>query len=197
LPVSQAGTACALVLLFVSSESPTPAFILPVPWGALAGFYHGGLMETMAGEATRRIDEFSQQNLANLAWSYAKLAHLDERLMAAVAGALRPALHGAQHAALCGAVLCCAVLCCEASRRTVMATVAPPHGALFPFGFWRLGCLRPHYQNHLVARPQSVHRSSCHEDGRVLDSGSASIYRACPCVPSLPLLAACCVQARP
>lgn len=33
-------------------ESPTPP---------TAGFYHGGLMQTMAGEATRRISEFSQQ----------------------------------------------------------------------------------------------------------------------------------------
>ncbi|KAL4855247.1 RAP domain-containing protein [Chlorella vulgaris] len=48
--------------------------------------YDGKLMEAMAAEATRSINNFSQQNLANLAWAFSKLAHFDEPLMAAIAG---------------------------------------------------------------------------------------------------------------
>ncbi|KAI3429562.1 hypothetical protein D9Q98_005650 [Chlorella vulgaris] len=48
--------------------------------------YDGKLMEAMAAEATRSINNFSQQNLANLAWAFSKLAHCDEPLMAAVGG---------------------------------------------------------------------------------------------------------------
>lgn len=38
----------------------------------------------------------SQQNLSNLAWAYAKLAHLDEELLGAVAGALAERLLGSR-----------------------------------------------------------------------------------------------------
>lgn len=39
----------------------------------------------MAAEALKTIESFSQQNLANLAWAYGKLAHFQAALMGAIA----------------------------------------------------------------------------------------------------------------
>lgn len=49
------------------------------------GYYYAPLLERMAEEATTQIGEFSQQNLANLAWAYGKLSYYSYELMAAVA----------------------------------------------------------------------------------------------------------------
>lgn len=41
-------------------------------------------MITFGGEAERRIEEFSQQNLANLTWAFGKLSHCAPSLLDAV-----------------------------------------------------------------------------------------------------------------
>ena len=41
-------------------------------------------MITFGGEAERRIEEFSQQNLANLTWAFGKLSHRAPSLLDAV-----------------------------------------------------------------------------------------------------------------
>ena len=43
--------------------------------GLGAGFYNEGLMVRFAQEAEGRMEEFSQQNLANMAWAFGKLTH--------------------------------------------------------------------------------------------------------------------------
>ena len=50
-----------------------------------AGHYDAPLLERMADEADTQIANFSQQNLANLAWAYGKLSHYKPSLMASVA----------------------------------------------------------------------------------------------------------------
>ena len=51
----------------------------------LAGHYDTVLLDRMATEAAAQIENFSQQNLANLAWAYGKLSHFKASLMASVA----------------------------------------------------------------------------------------------------------------
>ncbi len=48
-------------------------------------------MQTMAAEAVGRMDEFLEQNFSNMAWAFAKLRHLDQELMDAIAGKRRAA----------------------------------------------------------------------------------------------------------
>lgn len=50
-----------------------------------AGFCDEALMVRMAAEAEAQIAQFSQQNLANLAWAYGKLSFYQRSLMDAVA----------------------------------------------------------------------------------------------------------------
>lgn len=49
-----------------------------------AGFYSEGLMVRFAGEAEGRMEEFSQQNLANMAWAFGKLTHHAPSLLDAI-----------------------------------------------------------------------------------------------------------------
>ena len=51
-------------------------------WGA--GFYNEGLMVRFAQEAEGRMEEFSQQNLANMAWAFGKLTHHAPSLLDAI-----------------------------------------------------------------------------------------------------------------
>lgn len=53
--------------------------------GWWTGYYDAKLLETFADEAEWRITEFSQQNLANLAWAYGKLGHYHKGLLDAIA----------------------------------------------------------------------------------------------------------------
>lgn len=49
-----------------------------------AGFYNEALMVRFASEAEGRIQEFSQQNLANMAWAFGKLTHHAPSLLDAI-----------------------------------------------------------------------------------------------------------------
>ncbi len=49
-----------------------------------AGFYSEGMMDRFASEAEGRIQEFSQQNLANMAWAFGKLTHDAPSLLDAI-----------------------------------------------------------------------------------------------------------------
>ena len=49
-----------------------------------AGFYSEGLMGRFASEAKGRMQEFSQQNLANMAWAFGKLTHHAPSLLDAI-----------------------------------------------------------------------------------------------------------------
>ena len=52
--------------------------------GLGAGFYNEGLMVRFAQEAEGRMEEFSQQNLANMAWAFGKLTHHAPPLLDAI-----------------------------------------------------------------------------------------------------------------
>lgn len=68
-----------MLWLTTNAISPTQSNI----WSA--GYYDGPLMTRMAKEAEEHIQEFSQQNLANLAWAYGKLSHYEASLLDHVA----------------------------------------------------------------------------------------------------------------
>ena len=51
----------------------------------VAGYNDSALMVRMAAEAEAQIEQFSQQNLANLAWAYGKLLHYEASLMDSLA----------------------------------------------------------------------------------------------------------------
>lgn len=53
--------------------------------GHAAGSHYPDLFEAMSQEAITHIKNFSQQNLANLAWAYGKVAHDDPLLLDAIA----------------------------------------------------------------------------------------------------------------
>ncbi|KAK9861764.1 hypothetical protein WJX84_008936 [Apatococcus fuscideae] len=52
---------------------------------AKLGHYDAEFLEIVAGEAERRITEFSQQNLANTAWAFSKLSHFKVSLLDSIA----------------------------------------------------------------------------------------------------------------
>ena len=49
-----------------------------------AGYYSKDMMDRFASEAEGRIQEFSQQNLANMAWAFGKLTHDAPSLLDAI-----------------------------------------------------------------------------------------------------------------
>ena len=57
---------------------------MTVPSLLLAGFYSEGLMTRFGSEAEGRIQEFSQQNLSNMAWAFGKLSHDAPALLDAI-----------------------------------------------------------------------------------------------------------------
>ena len=50
-----------------------------------AGYYSESLMDKFGAEAEGRIQEFSQQNLANMAWAFGKITHYMPSLLDAIA----------------------------------------------------------------------------------------------------------------
>ena len=50
-----------------------------------AEFYSPAMMEATARNAEQHMQDFSQQNLSNVAWAFAKLGHMDAALMDAIA----------------------------------------------------------------------------------------------------------------
>ena len=58
------------------------AALTAVAYGA--GYYSESLMDQFGAEAEGRIQEFSQQNLANMAWAFGKITHYMPSLLNAI-----------------------------------------------------------------------------------------------------------------
>lgn len=68
-----------------------------------AGYYSENLMDKFGAEAEGRIQEFSQQNLANMAWAFGKITHYMPSLLDAI---------GRKATAIVEVCCCCCSLVC-------------------------------------------------------------------------------------